>query len=134
MKIEYILNCWAGCFWKFPLKICSLRFILMNFIIHWIQLPSSTYSEVATGDVPYKSALKNCATFTGKHLCWCLFVIKLQAWRRLQHRGFPANIAEFLRTRFEEHLRTAASGNFNLWNPFAHHFHPLHLVKFTKIY
>ena len=38
-----------------------------------------------------KSVLKNFANFTGKHLCWSLFLLKLQAY-----------------TYFEEHLRTAA--------------------------
>ena len=28
--------------------------------------------------------LKNFANFTGKHLCWSLFLIKLQAWRRIK--------------------------------------------------
>ena len=27
-----------------------------------------------------KGVLKNLANFTGKHLCWSLFLIKLQAW------------------------------------------------------
>ena len=42
-------------------------------------------------------ALKNFAMFTGKHLCWSLFVIKLQAARfaikkRPQVRRFPVTI------------------------------------------
>ena len=49
----------------------------------------------------------------GKHLCWSLFLIKLQAWRsavlfkkRLHYCCFPANIIKFLRTAFcMEHLR-----------------------------
>ena len=41
-----------------------------------------------------KAVLKNYATFTGKQLCWSLFLITLQAFRS---------------TYFEEHLRTAAS-------------------------
>ena len=56
--------------------------------------------------------IKNFAIFTGKHLCWGLFLIKLQALRpttllkkdsnnfikkRLQHRRFPVNIAKFSR-------------------------------------
>ena len=40
-------------------------------------------------------ALKNFAIFTGKHLCWSLFLIKLQAFR-----CFPMNIAKFLRAAF----------------------------------
>ena len=49
--------------------------------------------------------LKDFAIFTGKHLCWNLFLIKIQAWRpatllkkRLQHRCFPVNVAKFLIT------------------------------------
>ena len=42
-----------------------------------------------------KYALKNFAIFTGKHLCWSLFLLKLQACKfivkRLQHRGFLVN-------------------------------------------
>ena len=41
------------------------------------------------------SILKNFAMFTGKHLCWSLFLIKLQAFR-----FFLVNIAELLRTTF----------------------------------
>ena len=37
--------------------------------------------EAATGGVFYKkAALKNLAIFTGKQLCWSLFLIKLQAF------------------------------------------------------
>ena len=44
--------------------------------------------------------LKNFAVFTGKHLCWILFL--LQAWRL---RYSPVKIAKFLRTAFFiEHL------------------------------
>ena len=40
--------------------------------------------------------LKNFIMFTGKHLCWSLFLVKLQAWR---------HFAEFLRIAiFIEHL------------------------------
>ena len=57
---------------------------------------------------------KNVANFTEKHLCWSLFVIKLQAFRpgcnlikkRLQHRCFSVKFGKFLRTSiFTEHLR-----------------------------
>ena len=39
-----------------------------------------------------KAVLQNFAIFTGKHLCWCLILIKFQAFRY-----------------FEKHLRTVAS-------------------------
>ena len=42
---------------------------------------------------------KNFAIFTGKHLCWSLFLIKLQAFR-----CFPVNIAKFLRVAFLQNI------------------------------
>ena len=49
-----------------------------------------------------KAAPKNFIIFTGKHLCWSLFLIKLQACniikKRLQPWCFPVNNAKFLRT------------------------------------
>ena len=52
-------------------------------------------------------ALKNFAIFTGKDLCWSLFLIKFQDWRptflfkkRLQRRCFSVNTAKFLRAAF----------------------------------
>ena len=48
---------------------------------------------------------ENFAIFTGKHLCWSLFLINLQNWRlvfslkkTLEHRRFLMNIARFLKT------------------------------------
>ena len=40
------------------------------------------------------SVLKNFTNFTGKYLCWNLFLIKLQG-KRLQHRCFPVNLRNF---------------------------------------
>ena len=48
-----------------------------------------------------KAVVKNFATFTGKHQCWSVFNndADLQACnKRLQHRFFPVNIVQFLRT------------------------------------
>ena len=49
-----------------------------------------------------KGVLKKFGNFTGKHLCWSLFLIKLQAQslvkKRLQHWCFPVKFAKFLRT------------------------------------
>ena len=44
-------------------------------------------------------ALKSCTIFTGKHLCWSLFLIKLNK-KRLQNTCLPENIAKFVRTPF----------------------------------
>ena len=46
-----------------------------------------------------KGVLKNCANSTGKHLCWSLFLIKLQVFKN---------------TYFEEHLWTTACKKINI--------------------
>ena len=43
--------------------------------------------------------LKILVIFTGKHLCWSLFLIKLQAWG-LQQRCFPVNTAKIFKNSF----------------------------------
>ena len=51
-----------------------------------------------------KGILKNLKNFTGKHLFWSIFLIKLQALacnfikKRLQHRFFSVKFAKLLRT------------------------------------
>ena len=60
-----------------------------------------------------KAFLKNFAIFTGKHLCWSLFLMKLQVFRlvTLFKRDSNIGVCEILKnTCFEEHLLTAASG------------------------
>ena len=59
-----------------------------------------------------KGILKNFANFTGKHLCWSLFLIKLQAWRLAVSTlstltdVFPCKWCKtFKNTYFEEYLR-----------------------------
>ena len=45
--------------------------------------------------------LKNIAIFTGKHLCWSIInkvLFNKFIKKRLQHRCFPVNIANFLKT------------------------------------
>ena len=56
--------------------------------------------------------LKSFANFTGKHLCWSLFLKNLQAEglqlhkKRLRYVCFPVKLAKFLRTPFlTEHLQ-----------------------------
>ena len=52
-----------------------------------------------------EDVLKHFANFIGKHLCWSLFLIKLQALRlatlikkRLEHGCFPMKFVKILRT------------------------------------
>ena len=57
-----------------------------------------------------KGFLKNFADFTGKHLCWSLFLITLQG-EIVQHKC--SEVCEtFKNTYFEEYLQTSASGRF----------------------
>ena len=57
-----------------------------------------------------KAVFKNFAISTGKHLCWSLFLIKLQACLQ---RTFTTDVSceyceSFKNTYFEEHMWTAA--------------------------
>ena len=52
------------------------------------------YFEATTGGV-----LKNFVIFTGKHLCWRLFLQTFKfIEKRLQHWYFPLHVRKFLRT------------------------------------
>ena len=50
--------------------------------------------------------IKNFAIFTGKHLCWSLFLIKFQTWRQATLLKRDSNTCVFLCTlrNFQEHL------------------------------
>ena len=73
------------------------------------------YLEAATGGFFIKkAALKNFAIFTGKQLCWSLFLMKLQAFRPASLLKKGSNTGPFvcilrIFIYFEKHLRTAAS-------------------------
>ena len=43
-----------------------------------------------------KGVLKNCAIFSGKQLCWSLFLLKKRLW----HKCFLVNLAKFIKTPF----------------------------------
>ena len=49
--------------------------------ITWNVWQTSFSSEAAVRRCSSKGVLKNFAIFTGKHLCWSFFLIKLQAYR-----------------------------------------------------
>ena len=54
-----------------------------------------------------KAVLKKFADFTGKHLCWNLFLINFQTnfiKKRLQYRCFPVKFAKFLRTPISKNI------------------------------
>ena len=56
------------------------------------------FQKQPLADVLQNSVLKNSAIFTGKQLCWTLFLMKLQAFRPAT--VLPVNITKFLRTPF----------------------------------
>ena len=58
-----------------------------------------------------KGALKNFAVFTGKHMCWSLFLLR---FNKLYQKETPTQVFsceyfEIFKAYFEEHLRRAAS-------------------------
>ena len=98
------------------MKFCKL----FRFFNHTLQNQKrrNSYVDVTSshrGVFCEKGVLKNLPDFTGKHLCWNLFLVKLNAFsglqiyqnkNRLQYRFF---CEIFKNTYFEEHLRTTAS-------------------------
>ena len=56
-----------------------------------------------------KTVLKNFAVFTGKHLCWILFSIKVENVQVCNFVRSYKYCEIFKNTYFEKHLRTAAS-------------------------
>ena len=79
-----------------PVQWCSLE---------WLSRITCCRKQKQQPEVFHKKdVLKNLAKFTGKHPCWSLFLMKLQALtrnfikKRLQQRYFSMNIAKLLRT------------------------------------
>ena len=79
-----------------------------------------------------KLVLKNFRKFTGKHLCWSIFLINEEGLKacnfikkRLQHRYFLLNFCDIFKNNyFEEYLQTTATG-FSVWvllKPLGWHF------------
>ena len=62
-----------------------------------------------------KGILRNFTIFTGKNLCWSLFLIKLPVWspQETPIQMFSSKYCEiFKNSYFKEHLQTAASDGF----------------------
>ena len=55
-----------------------------------------------------KGVLKNFANFSGKHLCWSLFLIKLQAQETANFLKRDSNTVKFLKLFRKKYLRTSA--------------------------
>ena len=73
--------------------LSSLNSPILFDIIFWEETNRSNLSQMF-----FKvDVLKNFTNFARKHQCWSLFLIKLQAWRRLQHRCFSVKFEKFFR-------------------------------------
>ena len=70
--------------------------IVHNLLINYLDLIKESIQKQLLSEKMFFEigVLKNFAIFRGKHLCWILLLIKLQAG------NFPVNIAKFLRTPF----------------------------------
>ena len=77
-------------------KIWEIQKLRRNFLDQGVSSIDDDYLEAAIGGV-----VKNFVIFTGKQLCWSLFLIKLQACKFvekiLQHWCFPLHVRKFLR-------------------------------------
>ena len=100
-RTSIFLSTTEGLLLNIPETRSSLLWIFIFSISHFSSL--ETMYRSSRLQLFFKmGVLKNFAIFTGKHLCWSLFLIKYPAFRAttLLKGGFPANIAKFLRTTF----------------------------------
>ena len=76
-------------------------FVLIFEVLHSVLIFQSDWRITNWSSWPEvfceKGVFKNIAIFTGKHRFWILFLI-IFIKKRHQHRCFPVNIAEFLKT------------------------------------
>ena len=100
-RTSIFLSTTEGLLLNIPETRSSLLWIFIFSISHFSSL-ETMYRSSRLQLFFNMGVLKNFAIFTGKHLCWSLFLIKYPAFRAttLLKGGFPANIAKFLRTTF----------------------------------
>ena len=99
------------------LRFSNLAFYNFRMIIfHYQKILSLNF--IITRVIMFRQKYLCFANFTGKHLNWSLFLIKLKTWRsatllkkELRQSCFPINIAKFLRTVLEmEHMAASENG------------------------
>ena len=92
---------------QFQVKIFSPKIVIQLNLFH-----KSSHRKCSVRS----AILKHFAIFPGKHQCWSLFLIKLQAWSSLTLSKRESSTVVFLwilpnfkKTHFKEHLQTVAS-------------------------
>ena len=104
-RTSIFLSTSEGLLLNIPETRSSLLWSFIFSISHFSSLETE-YTEVAVCSCFKIGVLKNFAIFTGKHLCWSLFLIKYPAFRATTllkedfNTCFSANIAKFLRIMF----------------------------------
>ena len=113
-------NTYGGCYWIFVVAdtyfqlnlafIADSRTGFCSRLLwkHEVNLRSSHCSCCVK-----KGVLRNFANFTGKYLCWSLFLLDFMK-KRHQYRFFPVELTKFLRTT------NSKSVNDCFWNLFFH--------------
>ena len=96
-----------------PRVLFGISFLVTKILVSVFWSPKSSHQRCSVK----VDLLKIFSNFTGKDLCWSLFLIKLQAFRPLTLLQLDSNTGVFLQicknfksTYFEEHLRKTASG------------------------
>ena len=114
--------------WTGLLKLLLLLLAVSYFLIFPPPFTAKFERQPVTSSIPVKfefthrnvkiDVLTNFANFTWKHLCWSLFLIKLQVWKPATLLKRDSNTAIFLwnleifkNTYFEKNLRRAASAS-----------------------
>ena len=83
------LRCLYCLLWTYFTPCSSVSIVNFQHIITWaIARSANGELQAVTQYMPLqlfseKDVLKKCRKFTGKHLCWSLFLIKLQVFERL---------------------------------------------------
>ena len=94
VSLASILQCPHLHQWRFPILICNK--LAAEASVQFQKQPPKVFCK--------KGVLENFSSFTGKHLCWSLYLIKLQVFmpatllKTLQHRYFHVKFTKFLRT------------------------------------
>ena len=98
---------------RFPVNFAKfLRTLFYRTPLKWYQIPiiwtciKLICQKQLFPDVLQNRCFENFSIFTEKHLCWSLFLIKLQKRETLEHRRFPVNFLKCLwEAFFREHLQ-----------------------------